>query len=136
MVRNINRDIVSLGVKSEKATPDDKDIITDLKDTLAANADRCVGMAANMIGYNKAIIICHIGMFDIIMINPKIVAKSKKYETQEGCLSLDGERTAVRYGEIEVEYEDERFVHRVRRFSGYAAQIIQHETDHCNGIII
>lgn len=136
MVRNINKDIVFLGMKAKPATREDKDIITDLKDTLAANADKCVGMAANMIGFNRSIIICHIGMFDIIMVNPKITAKSKKYETLEGCLSLDGQRKTVRYGDIEVEYEDEGFARRVRRFSGFAAQIIQHEIDHCNGIII
>ncbi len=136
MIRNINRDILSLGIKSDKATPDDLPVIADLKDTLAANADRCVGMAANMIGVHKNIIIVHIGISDMIMVNPVIVKKAKPYETEEGCLSLDGVRAVKRFQEIEVTFEDEKFVKRRRKFSGLIAQIIQHEIDHCSGIII
>ena len=136
MIRNINRDILSLGIKPDKATPDDLPVIADLKDTLAANADRCVGMAANMIGVHKNIIIVHIGISDMIMVNPVIVKKAKPYETEEGCLSLDGVRAVKRFQEIEVTFEDEKFVKRRRKFSGLIAQIIQHEIDHCSGIII
>lgn len=136
MIRNINRDILSLGIKPDKATPDDLPVIADLKDTLAANADRCVGMAANMIGVHKNIIIVHIGISDMIMVNPVIVKKAKPYETEEGCLSLDGVRAVKRFQEIEVTFEDEKFVKRRRKFSGFIAQIIQHEIDHCSGIII
>lgn len=136
MIRNINKDVLTLGIKSNKATPEDLPVIVDLKDTLAANADRCVGMAANMIGEHKNIIIVHVGISDMIMVNPVIVKKSKPFETEEGCLSLEGVRNVKRYQEIEVVFEDEKFVKRRRRFSGFTAQIIQHEIDHCSGIII
>ena len=136
MIRPINRYILFLSQKSEVATKDDSYVIADLKDTLAAHHDECVGMAANMIGYRKRIIIISLGISSLIMVNPSIVKKKKPYETQEGCLSLDGVRATKRFQEIEVEFEDESFQKQCRRFMGFTAQIIQHEIDHCDGIII
>ncbi len=136
MIRPINRDVLSLGIRSEKATKLDVNVITDLKDTLAAHSLECVGMAANMIGERKCIIIVSVGISNMIMVNPEIVSKSKPFQTEEGCLSLDGVRKAERFKEIEVEFEDESFKKQRRKFSGFTAQIIQHEIDHCNGVII
>ena len=136
MVKPIVRDVMFLGQKSEAATADDRQIIIDLQDTLKAHRDGCVGMAANMVGYKKRIIIVSMGFADLIMQNPVIKAKSGKYETEEGCLSLTGKRKAVRYKEIEVEYMDISFQKQRQKFSGYVAQIIQHEMDHLEGIVI
>ena len=111
-------------------------VAIDLLDTLKAHEDGCVGMAANMIGVNKAIIAVNMGFMNVAMFNPKIVKRSGKYETEEGCLSLDGVRKCVRYQEIEVEYEDINFKRQRQKYSGWTAQIIQHECDHLNGIII
>ena len=122
--------------KAEMATEDDKFIARDLLDTLKANKDRCVGLAANMIGYNKAIICVSGGLFDFVMINPVITGRSGKYETEEGCLSLIGERKCVRYNEIEVDYLDVNFERRHGKYSGFVAEIIQHEVDHTKGVII
>lgn len=136
MVKNIVRDVFFLRMKSEEATKADRQVMTDLIDTLRANADRCVGLAANMIGVRKRIIVFADGEEIVPMINPVIISKSGEYETEEGCLSLDGVRPTVRYEEIEVEYLDRNFKKRTGRYSGYTAEIIQHEIDHCNGIII
>ena len=136
MIKPIVKDIFFLGQKSEPATPDDKQVITDLMDTLAAHREGCVGMAANMIGINKRIIVFHNGLFPELMFNPEIIAKSGKYETEEGCLSLVGVRPCTRYENITVKYQDRSFAWHTRSFSGYTAEIIQHEIDHCNGIII
>lgn len=136
MVKPIMRDIFFLRQKAEKATEADRQTAIDLLDTLKAHEDGCVGMAANMIGVNKAIIVVNMGFVNIAMFNPKIVKKSGKYETEEGCLSLDGVRKCVRYQEIEVEYEDMNFKRQRQKYSGWTAQIIQHEIDHCNGILI
>ena len=136
MVKNINKNIMLLSCKSKDAAIEDSEVISDLKDTLSANSDRCVGMAANMIGVLKKIIIVNIGSINMIMVNPEILKKSGEYETEEGCLSLEGVRKVKRYKNIEVKFQDEKFVKRVRNFSGFTAQIIQHEIDHCNGIII
>ena len=136
MVREIVRDVIFLSRKSEPATKEDAGVVADLKDTLAAHRDGCVGMAANMIGVSKRIIIFSGEDGDIVMINPVISAKMGRYETQEGCLSLDGERMAVRFEKIEVRYLDENFCARKGKFSGFTAQIIQHECDHLDGIII
>ena len=136
MIHPINKDIAFLSQRSEKATPLDASIIRDLKDTLAAHSEECVGMAANMIGFRKNIIIISLGIAQMILVNPVIVKKSKPFETKEGCLSLESVRPTKRYKEIEVEFEDESFVRQRRAFSGFTAQIIQHEIDHCNGIII
>lgn len=106
MVKQIVRDVFFLGQKSEPATKDDLQIGRDLQDTLHANRDRCVGMAANMIGVKKNIIIVNMGAVDIVMFNPVLVRGDGLYETEEGCLSLDGVRKTSRYQEIEVEYLD------------------------------
>ena len=136
MVKPIVRDVLFLGQKSEEATEKDTQVITDLKDTLRANHDRCVGMAANMIGYRKRIIIVSIGFMDMIMINPVILQKSGAYDTEEGCLSLDGVRKTKRYRKIRVQYLNEAFQKQTQEYEGYIAQIIQHECDHLEGVII
>lgn len=136
MIKPIVKDVLFLGQKSEPATQADMQVIIDLQDTLKAHRDGCVGMAANMIGYKKNIIIVSMELFDLIMVNPVITKKSGAYETEEGCLSLTGQRKTTRYKEIEVSYEDVGFKKQKQRFSGYAAQIILHETDHLEGIII
>ena len=130
------RDLFFLRQRAEKATEADRQTAIDLLDTLKAHEDGCVGMAANMIGVNKAIIAVNMGFMNIAMFNPKIVKRTGKYETEEGCLSLDGVRKCVRYQEIEVEYEDINFKRQRQKYSGWTAQIIQHECDHLNGIII
>ena len=136
MVKQIVRDILFLGQPSEEAVPADAAVAKDLKDTLAANRDRCVGMAANMIGVRKRIIIVNIGFADIVMFNPAIISRRGPFEAEEGCLSLDGVRKTTRYRDIEVEYMDEGWQKQRRKFSGFPAQIVQHEADHLEGIII
>lgn len=136
MVKPIVRDILFLGQKSEPATAMDANIIKDLQDTLAANRERCVGMAANMIGYKKNMIIVSMGIMNVVMINPVLLSKSGPYETEEGCLSLDGVRKTMRYQNIEIEYQDASFAKQRMKFDGYIAQIIQHELDHLDGKII
>lgn len=136
MVKQIVRDTAFLSRKSEPAGQEDLQIAEDLKDTLRANKSRCVGMAANMIGYRKNMIVVSLGMFSIIMINPKIISKRSPYKTKEGCLSLDGERETTRYKTIEVEFENEKFEKQRQEFSDHVAQIIQHECDHLEGILI
>lgn len=136
MVREVCRDVLFLGQKSESATEVDKNIGLDLLDTLKANKEHCVGMAANMIGVKKRIIVVSMGFMDVLMYNPVIVSHKKAYKTEEGCLSLAGVRPTTRYEEIEVEYQDINFKPQKGKFSGWIAQIIQHEIDHCNGIII
>ena len=133
MIKPIVKDIFFLGQKSEPATPEDVQVITDLMDTLAAHREGCVGMAANMIGAKKRIIIVNIGLIDMIMVNPVIVSKDGPYQTEEGCLSLTGVRPTTRYENIEVTYQDQHFNTYTRKFSGWTAQIIQHEIDHCDG---
>ena len=136
MVKQIIKDVF-IFKKAELATKDDLQTAIDLQDTLRANADICVGMAANMIGVNKRIIAFSVGPIIITMINPIITKKSKDtYETEEGCLSLPGTRKATRYSEIEVEYLDMNFKKCKQKYTGFPAQIIQHEIDHCDGIII
>ncbi len=136
MVRAIVKDALFLGQKSESATTDDRKVIDDLMDTLQANAEHCVGLAANMIGIKKRIIVYSVGMIGVPMINPVIIKKSKPYETEEGCLSLLGVRKTTRYESIEVDYLDQSFKKQRRTFTGWTAQIIQHEIDHCDGIVI
>jgi len=137
MVRELVHDPLLLGQRAEKATRADKQVITDLIDTLKAHRENCVGMAANMIGENKAIIIVAQGTGQFIMVNPVITMKKKEFETEEGCLSLlGGPRKVTRYEEIEVEYMDYFFKKQKKKFTGFTAQIIQHEVDHCNGILI
>ena len=136
MVKPIVRDTFFLNQKSENATKADLPVAQDLGDTLRANRERCVGMAANMIGYRKRIIIVATGFADLIMINPVITEKSGAYETEEGCLSLSGVRKTIRYERITVRYLDMKFSEHTQTFSGYIAQIIQHECDHLEGILI
>ena len=136
MVKNIVRDPLFLAQKSELATEADKQVVTDLLDTLRANLDRCVGMAANMIGVKKAIIVVASGPFQFAMINPKITKKTGAYQTEESCLSLEGVRPCTRYKEIEVDYLDQNFMPQHGKYSGWTAQIIQHEIDHIAGIVI
>ncbi len=136
MVRTIVRDPLLLARVSEPATKADGQIADDLMDTLRFHLDRCVGMAANMIGENKRIIVFSNGFALNTMINPVITEKDGAYETEEGCLSLIGVRKTKRYRRIRVEYLDRSFVKRKGTFEGYTAQIIQHEIDHCDGILI
>ena len=136
MVKPIVRDVFFLGQKSEEAAAQDLSVGQDLQDTLKANQDHCVGMAANMIGVKKRIIIVHMGFLNMVMYNPVIVKKDTPYETEEGCLSLDGVRKTTRYQNIEVEYLDSSWKKHQQQYSGWTAQIIQHEVDHLNGIII
>lgn len=137
MIREIITDPIFLHQKSEPMTKDDRQVILDLQDTLKANADRCVGMAANMIGERKTALIAAIGGEHVIMINPKIVDKSKQsYEAEEGCLSLTGTRPVKRYNAITVEYLDKKFKRKKQTFKDFEAQIIQHEMDHFEGILI
>ena len=136
MVKPIMRDLFFLRQKAEKATKGDFPVAIDLLDTLKAHEDGCVGMAANMIGVKKKIIVVAVGPFQFAMINPKITKKSGVFETEEGCLSLDGVRPCKRYKEIEVDYLDQDFKKQHGKYSGWTAQIIQHEIDHCKGIVI
>ena len=136
MVKKIVRDQFFLQQKSEPATEADKQVVQDLLDTLRANQDRCVGMAANMIGVKKQIIVVAIGPFIVPMINPVITGKSGEYQTEESCLSLDGVRPSTRYKEIEVDYLDQDFKPKHGKYSDFTAQIIQHEIDHFSGILI
>ena len=136
MIREICRDVKFLKRKSVPATPEDTDVIQDLRDTLRANHERCVGMAANMIGVKKRIIIVSAGPVNLVMYNPVIIRRDTPYEAEEGCLSLDGTRKTTRYQNIEVEYLDSRWQKHRQKYSGRTAQIIQHETDHLDGILI
>lgn len=136
MIRDIVRDPLFLSKKSKPASRRDLSIGQDLLDTLHANSYRCVGLAANMIGELKNIIVVHTELMDLVMYNAKIIEKSKPYEVEEGCLSLDGQRKTIRYESIRVQYRDASFNNQNNDFHGFTAQIIQHELDHCNGILI
>lgn len=136
MIRDIMRDEAFLAQKAEPATPDDLPVAQDLLDTLAANQSRCVGMAANMIGVNKRIIVFDNEGKYMVMFNPEIIKKSDPYQAEEGCLSLLGVRPAKRWKSIKVKYQNEQFQVRLKTFTGWTAQIIQHEVDHCDGIVI
>ena len=136
MVREIVRDVFFLAQKSEPATKADLDVGRDLMDTLRANRERCVGMAANMIGVKKNIIIVNMGMVDVVMFNPVITKRDTPYQTEEGCLSLEGVRPTIRFENIEVEYYDFAWKKQRMKLSGWTAQIFQHEVDHLSGRII
>jgi len=136
MIKPIVKDPFFLAQKSELATPADAQVVKDLLDTLRANLDGCVGMAANMIGVKKTIIVVAAGPFQFAMINPVITKKKGMFQTEEGCLSLSGVRPCTRYEEIEVDYLDQNFQPKHDTYTGFTAQIIQHEVDHCNGIVI
>lgn len=136
MIKEIVKDVLFLEQKSELATKEDTGVITDLIDTLNANLEHCVGMAANMIGVKKRILVFTMGPMIVSMVNPVILKKENPYETEESCLSLLGVRKTKRYETIEVEYLDRNFKKHINTFTGFTAQIIQHEIDHFEGIII
>ena len=136
MVKEIIKDEFFLKQKSKSCTKEDLYIANELLETIQAYKEQCVGMAANMIGVRKNIIAVHMGFMNVLMYNPKIIKKSGAYETEEGCLSLAGVRKCMRYQEIEVQYQDVNFKQQRQTYSGWIAQIIQHEIDHCRGILI
>jgi len=136
MIKPIVKDILFLGQKSEAATKNDMVVIDDLIDTLRANLENCVGLAGNMIGVRKRILVFTVAGCIVPMINPVILKKEKLYETEESCLSLIGLRKTKRYDMIKVEYLDRNFNKQKQKFTGFTAQIIQHEMDHFEGIII
>ena len=136
MVKDIVRDPIFLAQKSAPATEADLQTAQDLLDTLEAHRDGCVGMAANMIGVSKRIIVFDNEGTAMLMINPEIIKQSEAYEAEEGCLSLSGRRKTKRYKKIKVRYQTTEFQTRMKNFTGWTAQIIQHEIDHCNGVII
>ncbi len=136
MIKEIVHDPIRLSGKSVPATALDLPVVKDLLDTLIANRNGCVGMAANMIGVNKCIIAFeNEGKYET-MLNPKIIKKSEPYQTKEGCLSLSGVRETVRFAKITVQFQTPDFKLKIANYSGFSAQIIQHEIDHCNGILI
>ena len=136
MVRPIMKDPVFLSRKSIEATAGDAEIGRDLLETLEFHKEGCVGMAANMIGVARRIIAFDCGAGYMVIFNPEIIKKSEPYETEEGCLSLPGIRKTTRYRKIKVRYQNEAMQVRMKTFEGWTAQIIQHEIDHCNGVLI
>lgn len=137
MIKPIIKDTLFLQMKSQPATRADMSVITDLLDTVKANSEHCVGMAANMIGVRKSVLVALVGKEYMVMVNPKIVDTSKQiYEVEEGCLSLTGTRPTKRYAAITVEFLDKKFKRKKQTFKDFEAQIIQHEIDHFSGIII
>lgn len=137
MVKELMHDPIFLAQKSAAATKDDLQTARDLLDTLAAHRETCVGMEANMIGVCRRIIVFDYEGTDMVMLNPEIVKQSGEYETEEGCLSLlGGPRRTKRYQKIKVQYQTMEFQTRLKTFEGWTAQIIQHEIDHCNGVLI
>ena len=137
MVRELVHDPILLGRKSAPATKEDLPIAQDLLDTLNAHRETCVGMAANMIGQTVRIIAFQNGKDYMLMLNPEILKQSGPYETEESCLSLlGGPRPCRRWQKIKVRYQNEQFQSRIKSFEGWTAQIIQHEVDHCNGVLI
>ena len=137
MIKEVIHDPILLSIKSEKATTQDLQVAKDLLDTLIANAEDCVGMAANMIGVHKCIICFDNDGTYMTMFNPEIIKQSDPYQTEEGCLSLlGGPRKCKRYKSIKVRWQNAEFQTRIKTFTGWTAQIIQHEIDHCEGILI
>lgn len=136
MIRDICKDEAFLAQKAEPATAADLDVARDLLDTLAAHKEGCVGMAANMIGINKRILVFDDEGTCRVMFNPVILRKSGSYEAEEGCLSLTGTRKTQRFQTIKVQWQNEKFQTRIKTFTGWVAEIIQHEIDHCDGILI
>lgn len=136
MIRTICKDVIFLARKAEPATPADLPVAADLLETLQHHKDGCVGMAANMIGVNKRIIAFDNEGQYMVMFNPVILKKTGPYETEEGCLSLEGVRPVKRWQTIKVQWQNEKFQQRIKNFTGWTAEIIQHEIDHCEGIII
>ena len=136
MIQEICKDEKFLAQKAEQATPDDIQTATDLLETLEAHKDGCVGMAANMIGVNKRIIAVDCDGAYLLMLNPVILKQSGAYEAEEGCLSLAGTRKTKRYRSIKVQWQNEKLQTRIRTFTGWTAEIIQHEIDHCEGVLV
>ena len=136
MEREIVRDMFFLQQKSQPVTAEDLPLVQDLADTFRAHRSHCAGMAGNMIGYLKRMIIAADGPLTLVMLNTVIIQKKKAYETEEGCLSLTGQRKTVRYREITVTWQDLSFHRHTKKYSGWIAQILQHEIDHLDGIII
>ena len=136
MIREICKDEAFLAQKAEQATPDDLTTAADLLETLAYHKAGCVGMAANMIGVNKRIIAFDNEGTYMVMFNPEIVKRSGPYDAEEGCLSLAGVRKTKRFQTIKVQWQNEKFQTRLKTFTGWTAEIIQHELDHCQGILI
>ncbi|MCR5566713.1 MAG: peptide deformylase [Clostridiales bacterium] len=136
MIREIIHDPVFLAQPSSEATEADLPVAVDLIDTLKANLDRCVGMAANMIGKKKRIIVMARGPLVVAMINPKILSASGEYEAEEGCLSLEGVRKTKRYRSIRLQWQDVQMKVHTGTLDGFQAQIVQHEIDHCNGVLV
>ena len=136
MIRAIIQDPLFLSIPSKEATEADIPIMQDLMDTLSFHRAECVGLAANMIGKSKRIIVFYDGQVMMGMLNPRIIMKQQPYETEEGCLSLSGMRKTTRYQKIKVEYEGKRMQKKTLTLTGYTAQVVQHEIDHCDGILI
>ncbi len=136
MVREIMKDVIFLAQKAQPATVEDLPVAQDLLDTLMAHKEGCVGMAANMIGVNKRIIAFDNDGEYMVIFNPEIIKRAQPYETEEGCLSLSGVRKTKRWHSIKVQYQNQQFQTRYKTFTGWTAQIIQHEIDHCDGILI
>ena len=136
MIREICKDVIFLARKAEPATPEDLPVAADLLETLEHHKDGCVGMAANMIGVNKRIIAFDNEGEYMVMFNPQILRRSGPYDTEEGCLSLTGVRPVKRWKTINVQWQNEKVQQRIKNFTGWTAEIIQHEIDHCEGIII
>ena len=137
MVRDLMQDPLFLGRKSRAATKEDLAVGQDLLETLVAHKETCVGMAGNMIGQTVAVIAFFDGKTPVVMYNPEILKAEGEYETEEGCLSLlGGPRPCKRYQKIKVRWDNEKFQKRIKTYPGWTAQIIQHEVDHCNGVLI
>lgn len=134
--QNIIHDQLFLSQKSTSANRADLKVAEDLRDTLLANRDKAVGLAANMIGKNKRIIAFYVGLLPLVMLNPQITKKSGEYLTEEGCLSLSGERKTKRYRTITVTFQDMNLNTKTQEFTDFIAEVIQHEVDHCEGILI
>ena len=136
MIKEINHDVHFLSQKSTPATSADIQAVRDLKATFIANSDRAAGLAANMIGIHKRIIVFGLGKLPVMMINPEIIAQDTPYQTTEGCLSLDGVRPTQRFKHITVKFQNEQFQWQTQDFTDLIAEVIQHEIDHCNGMLI
>lgn len=136
MIKAVIHDPIFLARPSTPAERSDVSVADDLMDTLKANAEHCVGMAANMIGELKCIIVFNDNGVYSEMLNPEIIARSGRYEAEEGCLSITGQRKCVRYKTVKIRWQTREFQTRVKNFSGYTAEIIQHEVDHCSGLLI
>ncbi|MDD6432110.1 MAG: peptide deformylase [Lactobacillaceae bacterium] len=136
MIKQIVTDVEQLRQPSTPATKADLPLATDLRDTLAAHQDHCVGMAANMIGKRKRVIIAQLGPIPVVMFNPQLTSQSQPYQTEEGCLSLTGQRPTKRFKKITVQFYNQQWQRQQLTLMDFAAEIVQHELDHCNGVII